>query len=355
MEAGFDTHCLAGGTHLNSRFGSTIDHLRDINGLIVTPIDHSLGDDSTIGVAEFAGGATAAFACALSHAKPDIVFVLGDRVEMLTATVAALLHRAPIAHLHGGERTLGAYDDRCRDAITMLSDYHFPALAEYADRIRSMGVADERICCVGALAIDALVDFQPLPLDVVDAAIGVDLAKPTTIVVFHPETLGELSANEQVQIVVDSLRSVGGQLLIFGGNADIGRDAVTQAFLDFAESRDDVRIIPSATSHVFHCCMARARCLVGNSSSGIIEAASHRLPVVNIGDRQKGRIRARNVIDVPFDARAILDAIQESGSSEFRDGLSDLVNPYGDGRAADRIIGALRRQTISQFTSGMLE
>lgn len=345
IDGGYETTCLAGGTHPDARYGRTIDDLAEVEGLRVVPVSHATGDGTAAGVAAAAGEAMAAFGRALAEAGPELVFVLGDRLEMLAAAMSATVAGIPIAHLHGGERTAGAYDDKCRDAITMLADLHFAALPEYAARIRSMGVDAERVFCVGALAIDAVRKFEPMPVESVSASVGLDLSRPTILVLLHPETLSAMPAAAQGRIVADALRGIAMQLLVFGVNADVGSDAVGAALSELCASRSSAVSIASARPAVFCSCMAHAQAMAGNSSSGIIEAASLGLPVVNIGDRQGGRVRGRNVVDVPFDVDAIVQAIREAASERFRAGLAGLVNPYGDGGAARRIIGVLRGDT----------
>ncbi len=349
IQAGFDVACYAGGTHLDARYGSTIDDLKAVDGLRVVPVRHSTGDGSAAGVAAAAGEATIAFGRAIDNDKPELLFVLGDRLEMLAATYSAVVSRRLIGHLHGGERTAGAYDDKCRDAITMMSDLHFASLPAYADRLRSMVSDASRVFCVGSLAVDRLHAFTPLSIDETSRIVGLDMARPTLLVLLHPETLSALSAVEQAGIVVDALGGVEGQLLILGVNADVGSDAVSSALSRLCATRNDAVMMTSLPPDVFGSCMVHARAMIGNSSSGIIEAASIRLPVVNIGERQGGRVRGANVVDVAFERRAIVEGVRKATSASFRAGLAGLANPYGDGHAARRIRGILRGETIDEF------
>lgn len=349
IQDGFDVACYAGGTHLDPRHGSTIDDLRTVDGLRVVPVSHSTGDGSAASVAAAAGEATTAFGRAIDDDKPEFLFVLGDRPEMLAATCSAVVSRRLIGHLHGGERTAGAYDDKCRDAITMMSDLHFASLPAYADRLKSMVSDASRVFCVGSLAVDRLHAFSPVSIDETSRMVGLDMARPTMLVLFHPETLSALSAAEQTDIVVDALGRVDGQLLILGVNADVGSDAISSGLSRLCATRDDAVKMASLPPDIFGSCMVHARAMIGNSSSGIIEAASVRLPVVNIGERQGGRVRGENVIDVSFDRQAIMEGVRKAMSESFRAGLAGLTNPYGDGHAARRIRGILRGETIDEF------
>ncbi|MCB9855398.1 MAG: UDP-N-acetylglucosamine 2-epimerase (hydrolyzing) [Phycisphaerales bacterium] len=349
IAGGYETTCLAGGTHLSSRAGATINELRAIDGLRVVPVAHATGDGTAAGVASAAGEAMGAFARAIDAVRPELVFVLGDRLEMLAAAMSATAARVPIAHLHGGERTAGAYDDQCRDAMSMLSALHFAAMPAYASRIRSMGVDASRVFCVGALAIDAIQAHAPMSVVATSRAVGLDLSRPTLLVLFHPETLGPLSADVQGRIVADALREVDKQVLVVGVNADVGSVAVGAALASVAELRDSAVHVASVPPEVFYSCMAHAWAMVGNSSSGMIEAASFDLPVVNIGNRQGGRIRPANVVDVAFEPAAIGEAIRRVTTPSFRAGLHGISNPYGDGLASARICSILRGEPIAMF------
>jgi UDP-hydrolysing UDP-N-acetyl-D-glucosamine 2-epimerase len=342
--------CLAGGTHLSEAFGHTIDELAPTDRVELTPVLHFVSGDRALDVAETSGRAVIEFSKALAAARPDLVFVLGDRTEMLAAALAAVIHGIPIAHLHGGERTAGAYDDNCRHAITKLAHVHFAALPEYAERIASMGEEDWRIHTVGAPALDDLVHFEPLPVGELSAAVGLDFSRPTWVIAFYPETLSADSPAAQVEMLLAALYAADANLLILGTNADIGYKTFAEAYQAFADQQSNVKLMASLSKQWFWSCLAHAQMLIGNSSAGIIEAASFKLPVVNIGDRQAGRIRPSNVIDTACHTEKIADAVNRAISFTFRNGLASLTNPYGDGQAAARVVIALRslpdRQTL---------
>ena len=334
--------CLAGGTHSSEDFGRTIADLRRHENIEVILVDHLMPGDAPISVATTAGRAVIEFSKALAQARPDLVIVLGDRTEMLAATLAAVIHRVPIAHLHGGESTEGAYDDQCRHAITKLSHIHLVALPEYAARIEAMGEAPWRIHTVGALALDEIAAFDPEPVDELSAVVGIDFSKPTFVVVFHAETMAPAAPRDQIGELLQSLEVADANFLLIGTNADVGYGAIDEATRNWASRNPRAAFVASLPQAKFWSCLAHARALIGNSSAGIIEAASFKLPVVNVGNRQGGRIRPPNVIDVPTRAGEIGAAIQRAASPEFRAGLAGLRNPYGDGRAAERIASVLR-------------
>ena len=334
--------CFAGGTHLSAEFGGTLNELQSVEGIEVVPVDHLVPGDGPEQVAETAGRATIAFSKALARANLHLLFVLGDRTEMLAAALSAVIHGIPIAHLHGGERTEGAYDDVCRHAITKMAHLHFPALPEYADRIRKMGEEDWRIHTVGALALDGLIRFQPEPIGDLSASLGLDFSEPTLVLAYHPETLATQSPADQIQQVLAALREFDMNLLVLGSNADVGHGAIESALRDFVADRPRARFIPSLSRSQFWSCLHHADLLIGNSSAGIIEAASFELPVVNIGQRQAGRARVPNILDTPADKVKIMKAIHQATSQEFKGGLTGLVNPYSKGGGASQVVKILR-------------
>lgn len=335
--------CWAGGTHLATEFGRTIDAFNGLDRVQVVPVEHWVPGDRPEQVAASAGRAVASFAEALTQHRPDLLFVLGDRTEMLAAALAATILRLPLAHLHGGDTTAGAYDDACRHAITKLSHLHFPALPEHAENIHRMGEEPWRIHPVGALAVDELHLFTPETAADLNAATGLDWSRPTFVVAFYPETLSPLSPRQQAEELCAALARFEAQLLILGPNADVGYAEVDQTLASLTSKRSSAIRAPAMTQHRFWSCLAHAGLLVGNSSAGLLEAASLRLPVVNIGDRQRGRVAPANVWHAELQAENIAAAIRKALHPTFREGLRDLRNPYGDGHAAERIIEVLGR------------
>lgn len=341
-EPGIHVTCLAGGTHCRADFGRTIAELGAEPRLDVVPVDHLVPGDGPSDVAMTIGRAVGAFAQAYEETGPDLVFVLGDRTEMLAAAIAALVCRIPIAHLHGGDTTEGAYDDACRHAVTKLSHVHFAAMEQHAERIRRMGEECWRVHRVGALALDELAGFVPLPIEQVSARTGLDVARPTVLVAYHVETLADQSPVDQVHEVLEAVRRLSANLLLIGTNADVGHGAIFEAMRRLAADRPNTVYVPSLPQSTFWSCLAHGGILVGNSSAGMIEAASLKAPVINIGRRQAGRVRPANVLDAPCRRSDISAALHVALEPAFRAGLSGLENPYGDGRAAARILAAMR-------------
>lgn len=331
--------CFVGGTHGSERFGRTIEMFRELQGTEV--VDLTLADADHASSFEIAGATLVRYAEGLRDRSVDLLFVLGDRSEMLTATMAAVMLNRRVAHLHGGDETRGAYDDKFRNAISQLADYHLPALPAHAQRLECMGIPADRIRYVGALALDAIATRRVPSDEKFEAATGLPRDEAFYTVLFHPETRSELTATEQVETVIAALKTLKGSMLILGVNCDVGSDVVARALATFAKDRPATRLVPSVEPDIFYECLNRTRCLIGNSSSGIIEAASLQCPVINIGQRQEGRVRAENVVDVPFDADAILQAISRAEDADFRDRLKSIVNPYGTGHTASDILDAV--------------
>ncbi|MEK6644503.1 MAG: UDP-N-acetylglucosamine 2-epimerase [Planctomycetota bacterium] len=334
--------CLVGGTHHDESFGCTGTAFERLSNVELFDVKHFAQGDSPTQVARSTGQAVTEFSRALAASQCDLVFVLGDRPEMLAVALAATIHRIPIAHLHGGDSTHGAIDDACRHAITKLAHLHFPALSEHAERILHMGEEPWRIHTVGALALDDLARFKPSPVDAVSREIGLDLSQPTLVLAYHPETLCDLPPDRQINQVLGGLHAWKGNVLVLGPNADVGHDAVNSALQDFASLRPDTVLKASLSQELFWNCLYNATALVGNSSAGIIESSSFRIPVVNIGDRQQGRIHADNVLHAAIERDEIADILAAALDPMFRESFPRLKNPYGDGHAAERILVAMK-------------
>lgn len=330
-----------GGMHLAERFGSTVEEVEKDGFSIAERVNFLVADDSPRAVAESIGRGVIGFAEAFTRSRPDILLVLGDRFEMLAAGVAALPLTIPLAHIHGGELTEGAIDDAMRHAITKLSHLHFVSTQEYAARVRQLGEEDWRVIVSGAPALDALVDFHPLEASALHERFGVSFEQPTLLVTFHPETLEPERTVDHARIVVEAVRDSGICAIFTYPNADAGHQKLVELFEETASSNDCYRIVRNFGQTAYFSVLSLIAAMVGNSSSGLLEAPSFRLPVVNVGSRQRGRVRASNVIDVEARREEIVAAIARATSPEFRRSLEALVNPYGDGRAGERIVDVL--------------
>jgi len=331
------------GSHLAAPFGiRTGDLVEADQWPIAARIDMGIDDDAPATIASATGRGVVGFAAEFARRRPDLVVVLGDRYEMLSAALAALPFGLPVAHLHGGEVTEGAIDEQIRHAITKLAHLHFPAAEPYAVRVRQMGEEPWRVHCCGAPGLDRLRAGGSLSREEIGERLGRPLGRPTLLVTFHPETLAVADVPRQVEELTAALEKVDGDIIVTAPGADTGHRAITAALERLAGRRPLMRLGATLGDAVYTSLLREADVMIGNSSSGLIEAPSFGLPVVNVGDRQRGRLRAANVIDVGADRAAIAGAIRRALDPAFRRGLAGLVNPYGDGHAAPRIARVLR-------------
>jgi UDP-hydrolysing UDP-N-acetyl-D-glucosamine 2-epimerase len=334
--------------HLSERLGSTVRAIEADGWFIAERVEMPSDADAPEEVAAAAGTGLAGFARAFARQRPDLVLVLGDRLEVLAAAAAALPLTIPVAHLHGGEVTEGALDEQARHAITKLSHLHFPAAEPYARRILQMGEEPWRVHCVGAPGLDRLPRLAVLSREELARRIGLPLRRPTMLVTFHPVTLEYRDTAAHVEELSVALEGLDGDAIITCPGADSSHSTVIRRLEALAAARPGTRLVRSLGEDVYCSLLREADVMVGNSSSGLIEAPSFGLPVVNIGARQRGRLRASNVIDVGPRREEIAAGIGQALRAEFRRSLVGLVNPYGDGRAAPRIVQVLRRVELGR-------
>jgi UDP-hydrolysing UDP-N-acetyl-D-glucosamine 2-epimerase len=341
-EAGLDAPLVVSGAHLDPALGATVAEIAADGRTIAARVPASAGDDSAVGIANAMGRAVGGFAEAFTELEPDAILVLGDRFEMHAAALAALPLNIPVAHLHGGESSEGAFDESLRHSITKLSHLHFAATEQYGRRIVQMGEEPWRVTVTGAPGLDAIAGLDPLSDDELAERTGLSLAVPTLLVTYHPETLAPDAVVHDVDEVARALEQTDEQLLITAPNADTNGLAVRERLRALVESRPNAVLVESLGSRAYLSALRRVSAMVGNSSSGVIEAASFGLPVVNIGDRQRRRIRGANVLDAPAERDEIRATVARAVSTEFRASIAGLANPYGDGHASARIVRILR-------------
>lgn len=334
---------MVSGAHFDSRFGSTVSDIevagyRYEAGLAMHPESDDVAD-----VAIALGGGVGAFARAFSRQPPDLLLLLGDRAEMLAPAVAALPYNIPIAHLYGGKVSEGAIDDRVRHALTKMSHLHFVSCETYAQRVLQMGEEPWRVFNFGAPGLDALVGQPRSSRASLCAELNLDPDYPFLLVTFHPVTLELEDQDRQVDALLVALQQSGYAIVATYPNADAGGLRIVSSLENFAvQHASKVRLLRNAGTRLYADLMAHAVAMVGNSSSGLGEAPSFELPVVNIGSRQEGALKAANVIDVGYAAEEILAGIRRATTQDFRLSLRGLRNPYGDGNASERIVATLR-------------
>jgi UDP-hydrolysing UDP-N-acetyl-D-glucosamine 2-epimerase len=333
---------LVAGAHLAPELGLTVTAIEADGFPIAGRIETFDGTDSAEATAAAIARGISGFARSYRDAPPDIVLVIGDRFEMYAAAVAAVPFNLPIAHVHGGELTLGAIDDALRHSITKLSHLHFVAADEYARRVVQMGEEPWRVVVSGAPALDRVAAFRARPAGDVERALNLRLTPAPLLVTLHPATLEPDATVPMCRELLAAIDAAGVPAVFTSPGADSGGRTIVAMLTEYVASRSTAWFVPDAGADGYFDLMAHATAMVGNSSSGIVEAPSFELPVVNIGSRQEGRMRARNVIDVDADRAMIRSAIARATSPTFRASLVGLRNPYGDGGAAAAIVERLR-------------
>ncbi len=331
---------LVGGAHLEPRFGETIGAIRDAGYPIAAELPFLAADDSRRGMGEGIGRAVLGCTEAFDQLQPDLVLLIADRFEMLAPAAAAMALRIPIAHIEGGEISEGAVDQQVRDALTKMSHLHLVPTQEAAERVIAMGEAPWRVHVTGAPSLDHLhLDAIPERAEI-EATVGLTFETPPVVVAFHPTTLREDTVDE-AEVFFDAMAACSRPMVFCFPNADAGYARIIERCESICATRADAVLRVNLDHLHYWGLLEHAACLVGNSSSGIMEAASLELPVVNIGMRQQGRTRAANIIDAPAVQEDITQAIDRACSPAFRATLRGLQNPYGDGHAAQAIARAI--------------
>ena len=334
---------VVAGMHLSPEFGLTYREIEQDGFRISRTVDMQLTSDTSVGIARSLGIGTIGFGEAFHALKPDLLVLLGDRFELLAAASAALVALIPIAHIHGGELTEGAYDDAIRHSITKMAHLHFTASEAYSSRVKQLGEQPTKVFCVGALGIDNIVRLPLLRKDEVEKYIGLSLKGKSLLVTWHPETLRPERTCEDFQNLLDVLRKYESINIIFTkSNADNEGRRINQMIDEFVSLfPDNVVAYTSLGQLRYLSTLKYVSGVVGNSSSGIIEAPSLQKGTVNIGNRQLGRLRAKSVIDSQPDVTSIQNAIERLFSREFQSTLSTVSNPYGEGDVASKIVSVL--------------
>ena len=342
-DSGLELRLIVAAAHLAAEFGNSVGEIAADGFDIVHRVDMLRAEDSPRGIAQSMARGLEGFARVFEQDPPDLLFVLGDRFEMHAATLAALPFRIPVAHIHGGELTEGAIDDALRHSITKLSHLHFVATEEYATRVRQLGEEPWRVVVSGAPGLDGLETMSMWSRDSVIDQLGPLLRDPPLLVTYHPVTLEYEGTEHQVRELLAAVDGFEGPILFTAPNADTSGREVRRMIEEFVAGRERAQLAENLGTEGYFGLMAYARAMVGNSSSGIIEASSFRLPVVNVGNRQKGRVRAANVIDVECTRTAIRMGIERALDPVFRESLTEITNPYGSGGAAGVIIATIKR------------
>ncbi len=338
-----DLQLIVTGMHLSNEFGSTIEKIEDDGFDISYRVDMLLSSDSAVGVTKSTGLGMVGFADAYDSLQPDIVLLLGDRFELLAAASAALFAVIPIAHIHGGEVTSGAFDDAIRHSITKMAHLHFTSTKQYQNRVIQLGENPANVFNVGAPGIDHIHRLKLLERKELEEKLGLTLGSSSLLITFHPATLEPGTARRDFKVLLRALDQLENVSLVFTkANADTEGRSINEMIDGYVESRSNAIAHTSLGQLLYLSTMKEVQGVVGNSSSGIIEAPSLKVGTLNIGDRQTGRVRAGSVIDCPPTYERICTALELLLSPEFQIGLSDVVNPHGGGDVSEQIVDVLK-------------
>lgn len=338
---------IATGMHLSPEFGLTYQAIEDDGFRIDRKVEILISSDTSVGIAKSMGLGLIGFADALQELQPDLVVVLGDRFEIFSAVSAALVARIPVAHLHGGETTEGAFDEALRHSITKMSHLHFVAAEKYRERVIQLGEQPNCVFAVGGLGVDNINRLQLLSRAELEESIDFKLGSKNLLVTFHPVTLENAAAENQLKELLAALSVLKDTKLIFTlPNADEGSRGLIKMVQNFVAHSPNARAYSSLGQLRYLSCIAQVDGVVGNSSSGLLEAPSFKKGTVNIGDRQRGRLQAESVINCAPTLEGIDEALCRLYSVEFNASLNRVKNPYGEGGASEKVIKILKSYPI---------
>lgn len=335
------------GMHLSDTFGLTYKEIEADGFAIDVKVEMLSAIDTPVGIAESMGQGLIKCAKALNDLKPDIIVVLGDRFEIFSAVSAALVARIPVAHLHGGETTFGAFDEAFRHSITKMSHLHFVAAQEYRNRVIQLGENPQNVFLVGGLGLDNIKKLTLLNKKELEDSLEFKLGIKNLIVTFHPVTLEDETAEQQIKELLGALSHLEDTKLIFTmPNADTGGRNLITMIEEFVTKNANAKAFTSLGQIRYLSCITHVDGVVGNSSSGLAEVPSFKKGTVNIGDRQLGRLQASSVINCEPRERDILTAIKKLYSLDFQEILEKTTNPYGEGGASIKVVNLLRDATL---------
>lgn len=352
----FKTEVVVTGSHLSAEYGYTYKCIEEDGILINKKIDILSSDNSAVGITETMANAIKKFGQYFNIAKPNLIIILGDRYEIFAVATAAAVLNIPIAHLHGGEVTLGAYDEFFRHGITKMSSLHFTSCEEHRKRVIQLGENPDTVYNVGAIGIENIKEMNLLSREELSKSINFNLDSKYALVTFHPVTLEKTSVSEQCNEVIQAMRKCKDlKFLITKANADDGGRIINELLEQLAfEFPDKISLHTSLGQLRYLSAMKYCRFVLGNSSSGLIEAPSFHIPTVNIGNRQKGRMHGKSVIDCPANKKAILESIELAQDQCWRNSHLNEENPYGNGNVSDEIVNHIK-EFLNSNSKGIIK
>jgi UDP-hydrolysing UDP-N-acetyl-D-glucosamine 2-epimerase len=342
-----DLRLIVTGAHLAEEFGRSVREIEADGQEVHERVECLIDSDSDVGMAKTIGVATLGLADVLGRLRPDLLLLIADRYEMLAPAAVALALRVPIAHIEGGEVSTGAIDDAVRNALTKLSHVHFTPTETATRRVLSMGEEPERVYRVGAPSLDHLRRSRLLERDELERRLDVVIEPGSVLVAYHPVTIARDTLREADELFA-ALGQIERQVLFCFPNADAGSRELGRRALDFCKGRRGSRLFVNLNPVTYWSLLREVGAMLGNSSSGIMESPSLALPSVNVGLRQDGRERACNTLDADAERGAILTALHRALDPGFRESLAGMTNPYGDGRAAGRIVQVLSTVSLGE-------
>ncbi|MCM3124161.1 MULTISPECIES: UDP-N-acetylglucosamine 2-epimerase [unclassified Mesobacillus] len=339
----FDVRVVVTGAHLSPEFGLTYKEIEKDGISIDQKLEMLLSADTPAAISKSMGIAMISFADYFEQLKPDLLIVLGDRYETLAVSTVAMNQRIPIAHLYGGETTEGAVDESVRHAISKLSYLHYTSTEEYRNRVIQLGEHPDRVLCVGAIGIENILNERLMSKSELASSINFNLDRPYAIVTFHPVTLEDNNTEKQMQTLLEVCKTYPNMNFIFTkANADRNGRIINQMIDSYIEENQNAKAFTSLGMTRYLSALKFASMVIGNSSSGLVEAPSFGIPTINIGDRQKGRIQAESIISCEPKFLSVKNAIDLALTDEFKNRAKRVVNPYGDGRTSEKVVSSLK-------------
>ncbi|AXR69297.1 UDP-N-acetylglucosamine 2-epimerase [Leptospira mayottensis] len=341
---------VATGMHLSPEFGSTYQEIENDGFKIDKKVEMLLSADTSSGVSKSIGLGAIGFAQVWEDLKPNLIVVLGDRFEIFSVVSTAMIAKVPIVHIHGGETTEGAFDESIRHSITKMSHIHFTAAEEYKKRVIQLGENPERVYNVGGLGVDSIRSLDLMDRSELESSLGFKFGIRNLLITFHPETLDSKSPKEQFDELLKALNRLSDTFVIFTlPNADTGSREIIHSIHDFISVYKNAIAFASLGQHRYFSCVQFVDGVVGNSSSGLLEVPTFRKGTINIGGRQKGRLKAASIIDCDPEEGAIFQAIEKLYSKEFQNLLFSVKNPYGEGNATSKIVDVLENISLDHI------
>ena len=348
----FEIQIIATNMHLSPEFGLTYKEIENDGFVINKKVEMLLSSDTANGTLKSMGLAVIGFADALEELKPDLAVILGDRYEMLAAAQSCLIYKIPVAHLYGGEITEGAYDDSIRHAITKMSCLHFTSTEEYRKRIIQMGEQPERVFYVGSLGVDNIRNEAAMPLEELEKSLDFKLGTKFLLITFHPVTMENSTAAAQCDDLLKVLEDINDeyQLLFTLPNSDTDGRVIVSKVKDYVNAHSGKSLaVTSLGKKRYYSALKYAFAVIGNSSSGLVEAPSFGIPTLNIGDRQKGRARGESIVDVATTYQDIKSGLQKALSADFRQIAASAKNPYEKTNTLQNIFDVLKNYPLDNI------